>query len=122
MSAVLDSTQGSKVTSGVEPHQPHLSPGGAEELQQLAAGPHQQLVSGVDGAAAVEQDAASVLHGQQVHLRLVPSKVNVPAREIVGSVSPQMIDEAQRPESDTSSSWSGSLWQRPGTQTGPFLC
>lgn len=73
--------KGSKVTSGVEPHQPHLGPGGAEELQQLAAGPYQQLVSGVDGAAAVEQDAASVLDGQKVHLCLVPSKVDVPARK-----------------------------------------
>lgn len=76
--------EGSEVTSGVQPHQPHLSPGGAEELQQLAAGPHQQLVPGADAAAAVEQDAASVLDGQQVHLSLVAGKVDVPAGEDCG--------------------------------------
>lgn len=76
--------EGSEVTSGVQPHQPHLSPGGAEELQQLVAGPHQQLVPGADDTAAVEQDAAFVLDGQQVHLSFVPGKVDVPAREGCG--------------------------------------
>ena len=55
-----------------------MAPGLTEPAHQPGAGPPHQLVSWLDGAAAVEQNAALVLHRQQVGLLLVAGTVHIP--------------------------------------------
>lgn len=70
---------GWKGTCCIQLHHPHLAPSVTKLGQKLGAGPHRELVSRVNGAAAMKEDAAFVLDHQQVGLVFVTSTVDVPA-------------------------------------------
>ncbi len=70
-----------KRTCCIQLHQPHLGPSFTKTGQKLAAGPHHELISRVDDATAVKQDAAFVLDCQQIRLVFITSTIDVPERE-----------------------------------------
>lgn len=70
---------GNNGTCCIQLHEPDLAPSFTKAVLKSGAGPHRELVSGVDGTTAMEEDAAFVLDRQQIRLVFVTRIIDVSA-------------------------------------------